>query len=161
MSEELLEFEDYQDYMDDEEVQTDTRNYQKYLTFRSDGLLFGIDTNNIMEIITNLTPIKLPMVPRFVEGIINLRGQIVPIVDIRLRMGKSEKEYDDKSCRIVLNMDNTELGIIVDTVDQVLDIEEERISRNHTRSEELVNGMISLPDQSVVLILDCEAVING
>ena len=57
MSEELLEFEDYQDYMDDEEVQTDTRNYQKYLTFRSDGLLFGIDTNNIMEIITNLTPI--------------------------------------------------------------------------------------------------------
>ena len=161
MSEELLEFEDYQDYMDDEEVQTDTRNYQKYLTFRSDGLLFGIDTNNIMEIITNLTPIKLPMVPGFVKGIINLRGQIVPIVDIRLRMGKSEIEYDDKSCIIVLNMDNTELGIIVDTVDQVLDIEEERISRNHTRSEELVNGMISLPDQSVVLILDCEAVING
>ena len=161
MSEELLEFEDYQDYMDDEEVQTDTRNYQKYLTFRSDGLLFGIDTNNIMEIITNLTPIKLPMVPRFVKGIINLRGQIVPIVDIRLRMGKSEIEYDDKSCIIVLNMDNTELGIIVDTVDQVLDIEEERISRNHTRSEELVNGMISLPDQSVVLILDCEVVING
>ena len=76
-------------------------------------------------------------------------------------MGKSEIEYDDNSCIIVLNMDNTELGIIVDTVDQVLDIEEERISRNHTRSEELVNGMISLPDQSVVLILDCEAVING
>ena len=109
--------------MDDEEVQTDTRNYQKYLTFRSDGLLFGIDTNNIMEIITNLTPIKLPMVPRFVKGIINLRGQIVPIVDMRLRMGKSEIEYDDKSCIIVLNMDNTERGIIVDTVDQVLDIE--------------------------------------
>lgn len=161
MSEELLEFEDYQDYQDDEEVLADTKIYQKYLTFSSDGLLFGIDTNNIMEIMTNATPIKLPMVPNFVKGIINLRGQIVPIVDMRLRMGKSEIEYDEKSCIIVLDMDNTELGIIVDSVDQVLDIEEERISRNHNRSEELVSGMISLPNQSVILILDCEAIING
>jgi len=160
MSEELFQFMN-QEYEENEELQVDTKKYQKYLTFLSDGLLFGIDTNNIMEIITNLYPIKLPMVPSFVKGIINLRGQIVPIVDIRLRMGKSEIEYDDKSCIIVLNMDNIDMGIIVDSVEQVLDIEEESISSMLNKSEELVSGMISLPNQEVILILDCETIIKG
>ncbi|MGB5822836.1 MAG: chemotaxis protein CheW [Proteocatella sp.] len=160
MSEELFQFMN-QEYEESEELQVDTKKYQKYLTFLSDGLLFGIDTNNIMEIITNLYPIKLPMVPNFVKGIINLRGQIVPIVDMRLRMGKSEIEYDDKSCIIVLNMDNIDMGIIVDSVEQVLDIEEERISSMLNKSEELVSGMISLPNQEAILILDCETIIKG
>lgn len=160
MSEELFEFSS-QEYEESEYLHVDTKKYQKYLTFLSDGLLFGIDTNNIMEIITNLYPIKLPMVPSFVKGIINLRGQIVPIVDIRLRMGKSEIEYDDKSCIIVLNMDNIDMGIIVDSVEQVLDIEEESISSMLNKSEELVSGMISLPNQEVILILDCETIIKG
>lgn len=160
MSEELFQYMN-DEYQDDEEIQVDTRKYQKYLTFLSDGLLFGIDTNNIMEIITNLTPIKLPMVPNFVKGIVNLRGQIVPIIDIRLRMGKNEIEYDDKSCIIVLNMDNIDMGIIVDSVQQVLDIEEEKISNMLNRSEELVSGMISLANEEVILILDCETIIKG
>lgn len=159
MSTELFEYEDLM--MDDEEVVLDTKKYQKYLTFLSDGLLFGIDTNHIMEIITNLKPIKLPMVPGFIKGIINLRGQIVPIVDIRLRMGKYEIDYDDKSCIIVLNMDNIDMGIIVDSVEQVLDIEEEKVSSALNHSEELVSGMISLSNEEVVLILDCETLIKG
>lgn len=135
---------------------------ERFLTFSSDGLTFGVSTNYIIEIITNHMLTVLPMVPDFVKGIINLRGQIIPIIDIRLRMGKMEIDYTNTSCIIVLNFNSVNIGIIVDAVEQVIDIDCSKISPvPASNQQELVSGMVSLSDKNVVLLLDCEHLINN
>lgn len=133
---------------------------ERFLTFQSDGLTFGVSTNYIIEIITNHMITMLPMVPGYVKGIMNLRGQIIPIIDIRLRMGKMEIDYTSTSCIIVLSFNDISIGIIVDSVEQVLDIDASLVSAVPANNQqELVSGMISLADGSVVLILDCEGLV--
>lgn len=135
---------------------------ERYLTFHTDNLIFGVSTNYIIEIITNHTITTMPMMPNFVKGVINLRGQIVPIIDIRQRLGKPSIEYTNTSCVIVLSVDSISIGIIVDAVEQVLDIDYSRISPVPANNqEELVSGMISMPAGNVVLLLDCETLVNN
>ena len=139
-----------------------TETTERYLTFRTENLTFGVSTNYIIEIITNHTITTMPVVPRYVKGIINLRGQIVPIMDIRSRLGKPDIEYTNSSCIIVLNVDSVFIGIIVDSVEQVLDIDYSRISPVPANNrEELVSGMISVSDNHIVLLLDCETLVNN
>lgn len=141
-------------------VAVDT-THEKYLTFVSDGLTYGVSTNYVIEIITNYTITTLPIVPNYVKGIINLRGQIIPIIDIRLRMYKPAIEFTSTSCIIVLNINSIYIGIIVDSVSQVIDIDETEISSMPTNNtQELVSGMCSLAS-GVVLFLDCELLIKS
>ena len=139
---------------------TSVESIKKYLTFVSDNLTFGIDASYITEIIINHNITFLPIVPYYIKGIINLRGQIIPIIDIRLKMGKPENIKEDGSnCIIVLNIDNTMLGIMVDNVQQVLDIDTSQISPPTVNNcEELVNGMVTLSDGSTVLTIDCDVI---
>lgn len=135
---------------------------ERFLTFNSDGLTIGISTNYVTEIITNHTITMLPLVPDYVKGIINLRGQIIPIIDIRLRMGKAAIEYSNHSCIIVLNIDSIHIGIIVDMVQQVVDIDKTMISSMPIEDrQELINGMITLDKQTVLLFLDCERLVHA
>ncbi len=139
---------------------TSVESIKKYLTFVSDNLIFGIDASYITEIIINHNITFLPIVPYYIKGIINLRGQIIPIIDIRLKMGKPENIKEDGSnCIIVLNIDGTMLGIMVDNVQQVLDIDTSKISPPTVNNcEELVNGMVTLSDGSTVLTIDCDVI---
>lgn len=146
----------------DEYASGEAEAMERYLTFRTDNLIFGVSTNYIIEIITNHVITAMPMMPGYVKGIINLRGQIVPIIDIRLRLGKPTIEYTSTTCVIVLNVDSVYIGIIVDAVEQVLDIDYSRISSvPASNREELVSGMISMPDNKVVLLLDCVTLVNN
>lgn len=130
---------------------------ERFLTFSSDGLTIGVSTDYVTEIITNHTITPLPLVPDYVKGIINLRGQIIPIIDIRLRMGKPAIDYTNTTCIIVLNIDSIHLGIIVDAVQQVVDVDREEISSVPVENQqELINGMISFDERTVILFLDCE-----
>lgn len=132
----------------------------RYLTFVSDGLTFGVSTEHVIEIITNYMIRPLPMVPDYVKGIINLRGQIIPILDIRLRMGKMSMEYTTSTCIIILDINSTVIGVVVDSVSQVLDIDLSEASPIPIENrQELTNYMLSLEDGTVVLLLDCDAVI--
>ena len=134
---------------------------ERFLTFTSDGLSIGVSTNYVIEIITDHSITMLPLVPDFVKGVINLRGQIIPIIDIRLRMGKPSIEYTDTTCIIVLNIDSTQIGIIVDAVQQVMDINKRQISPVPVENQqELINGMVSSGDRSVILFLDCEQLLQ-
>lgn len=135
---------------------------EKFLNFRSDGLLFGINTSYVTEIVTNTKPTMLPMVPYFVKGIINLRGQIIPIIDIRLRLGKYEIEYDDKACIVVVEFGGTSIGVVVDTVVNVIDVNVDNISpMPENNRQEMVSGVISVNDGETLMILDCELLINN
>lgn len=160
MSTELMENINYNEEDQVTVTEQNASTEERFLTFQSDGLTFGVSTNYIIEIITNHMITMVPVVPSYVKGIINLRGQIIPIIDIRLRMGKMDIDYTSTSCIIVLNFDSINIGIIVDAVEQVLDIDCAKISPVPAKNQqELVSGMISLQDDSVVLILDCEGLI--
>ncbi len=136
-------------------------NIERFLTFVSDNIIFGVSTNNVIEIITSYKICALPMVPDYVRGIINLRGDNLPIIDIRLRMGKPSQEYTDTSCIIILSIGETTIGILVDSVSQVLDIDRKKISPIPINNrQELSSSMVHLKDGSVVLFLDCEELIR-
>ena len=132
---------------------------RKFLIFLTDDLRMGVDAEYVVEIITNHSITYLPMLPPYVRGIINLRGQIVPILDIRLRLGKERK---DDCLVIVLNIENTQIGILVDTVDQMVDIPKDDILPLPAQSnQKLVSGMCSLPDGSgTMLVLEGAQVIH-
>lgn len=155
--------EEYMQFEDDNEEDTeniDNSNLERYLTFRSDGLNYAIDTLYVIEIINNYAITVLPMVPSYITGIINLRGAIVPILDIRSKMNKSPTDISNGYSIIVLNVNTVGLGIIIDEVSQVVDIDQTKISsmpiNNH---QELVNGMITLGDDTL-LFMDCEQLVN-
>ena len=134
---------------------------ERFLTFSSNGLNIGVSTNYVIEIITNHIITVLPLVPDYVKGIINLRGQIIPIIDIRLRMGNPSIDYTNSTCIIVLNIDSTQIGIIVDAVQQVMDINKQQISPVPVENQqELINGMVSSGDRSVILSLDCQQLLQ-
>ncbi len=144
-----------------EDTQAPSSDITRFLTFISDGLTFGVNTDQVIEIINNHSIRPLPMVPDYVRGIINLRGQILPIIDMRLRMGKPFLEYDAKTCIIILEIESNIVGIVVDAVSQVLDIDLKKTSPIPIENrQELTNSMISLEDGTVVLLLECEAIIN-
>lgn len=146
----------------DETIEVEVEK-ERFLTFRSADLTFAVNTKYVIEIITNHAITTLPMVPEYIKGIINLRGQIIPIVDIRLRLGKPsiDMENNDTTCIIVLDIDSISVGIIVDSVSQVVDSELSKISPVPVNNQqELVNGMISLDVNNVVLLLDCQQLVD-
>lgn len=100
----------------------------KYLTFEIDNEEYGIDISHVIEIITVCAITWVPETPDFLKGIINLRGSIIPVIDARLRFKKPEKEYDSLTCIIVIEYENYKVGLIVDTVDEVMYIPDDKIS---------------------------------
>ena len=113
----------------------------KYLLFCSDNLLFGVSADYVVEIITNHAITKLPLVPNYIRGIINLRGQIIPIVDIRLLLGQPSQS---DNCIIILNIEDTLVGILVDTVQKMIDVDTALILPSPSQdTRNLVSGMCS------------------
>lgn len=133
---------------------------KKFLTFFSDSLRFAVDIGYVIEIITSYNITHLPRVPEFVSGIINLRGQIIPIIDIRLRTGKMAIEYTDKSCIIVLEINSMIIGVLVDEVSHVVDVKVDDISPSpNSGGQELVSSIARLGEE-VNLVLDCERLVE-
>ena len=131
----------------------------KYLIFVSDNLFYGIDAEQVVELITEHSITRLPRVPHYVRGIINLRGQIIPIIDIRLRLGKPEA---GENCIMVVNVDNNCVGILVDGVEKMVDIPRDTILPMPTQNpQKLISGMCSLPEGKTLLILDCSLLLHG
>ena len=131
----------------------------KYLIFSSDGLLYGIKADQVKDIITDYAITYLPQVPGYVRGVINLRGQIIPMLDIRLRLGKPPK---DVFCGIVVEVDGNLVGILVDMVEKMVDVPLASILPvPTTNSQATVSGMCTLPDCDTMLELDCDLLLHG
>lgn len=131
---------------------------EKYLIFSSDSLMYGIKAEQVKDIITDYTITYVPHVPNYVKGVINLRGQIVPIVDIRLRLGKPDQ---NNFCGIVVDVDGSMVGILVDMVEQMVDVPLDAILPVPTStSQAMVSGMCTLPDGNTMLELDCELLLH-
>ena len=144
------------DELDPLNIIDDTVDSQQYLIFVAGHLKLGVVAEYVVEILHNQVITYLPMVPDFIRGIINMRGQMIPILDIRVRLGMPSKEED--SLVVVINMGDVQLGILADAVDQMLDIPKVYIHPLPANSTQvLVSGMCSLPDGSgTMMVLDCE-----
>jgi len=108
---------------DDEDSQKD-----KYLTFRIANEDYGLEIAYVTEIVGIQGITEVPDMPDFVRGVINLRGQVIPVIDVRLRFRLKPRAYDDRTCVVVVNVNNNSIGLIVDTVNEVLDIPADQVS---------------------------------
>jgi purine-binding chemotaxis protein CheW len=103
------------------EAQEDTQE-GKYLTFSLGKEEYGIGIRHVTEIIGIQNVTDLPDMPVYVKGVINLRGKVIPVIDVRLRFGLEERPYDERTCIVVVTIRNTAVGLIVDSVSEVADI---------------------------------------
>jgi purine-binding chemotaxis protein CheW len=99
----------------------------KFLVFHLGDEEYGIPIRNVTEIIGIQTITDLPETPHYVKGVINLRGKVIPVIDVRIRFNMPEKEYDDRTCIVVVNIKDVSVGLIVDSVSEVMDIPDENI----------------------------------
>jgi purine-binding chemotaxis protein CheW len=111
---------------DDKFVDETTKD--QYFTFVIDDEEYGIEIENIKEIISICRVTKVPETPPYLKGIINLRGDIIPVIDVRARFLKKEKEHDELTCIVVIEHDGNSLGLIVDQVKEVIFIDEAHVS---------------------------------
>ncbi len=140
------------------ERQEDTQ-YGKYLTFALGAEVFGIEIRHVTEIIGMQAITKVPEVPAYVKGIINLRGKIIPLIDMRLKFNKESIPYDDRTCIIVIEVKQIPVGLIVDNVDEVLNISDENIAsppETKTNADNKYIQGIGKAGDKVQLLLDCE-----
>lgn len=109
------------------EMNNDTTK-NKYLTFIIEDEIFGIDISRVIEIIPVPVITWMPENPNAIKGIINLRGSIIPVIDVRIRFNKEERDYDAFTCIIVIEYEEDQIGLIVDTINEVLYIPRNLVS---------------------------------
>ncbi|WP_312615230.1 chemotaxis protein CheW [Oscillibacter sp.] len=135
-----------------------TEEMEQFLVFQCDALRVGIRVDCVVEALINQSITPLPMLPNYVCGIINLRGEVVPVVSIRLRLGKPAA---DEQSVIVLNINGMQLGVLVDRVDQMVKLPRSSLlPMPATNGQKLMCGMSSLPDGGTMLELDAAALLE-
>ncbi len=146
-----------------DEVQTTIHNIDanetdgKYLTFWVGRQLFGLPIIEVVQIVQMQKITEIPEYPDYAKGIINLRGAVIPVIDMRLRVGKGEIPYEDKTCIIVTSLKDKTTGFIVDSVEEVTDIAEDQISNppglsTYDFHSEFLTGIGRHEDKMVLLI---------
>ncbi len=131
----------------------------RYLTFALGEEKFGIDIKFITEIIGMQPITALPEAPVYTKGIINLRGKIIPVIDSRLKFKKQPKEYNERTCIIVIDIRDVQVGLIVDDVADVLMIGDENIALPPDHRAGIQNRYlagIGKVGSGVILLLSCE-----
>jgi purine-binding chemotaxis protein CheW len=144
------------------DVENEDTQKDKFLTFLLGREFYGIAISYVTEII-GIQPItEIPELPEFIRGIINLRGKIIPVMDVRLRFKKLFREYNDRTCIVVIDIDDISVGLIVDSVSEVITIPDEDIvpppNINNTGNR-FVRGIGKVSNE-VKLLLDCEKLLN-
>lgn len=131
----------------------------KYLTFLLDKESYGLSIRHVTEIIGLQAITAVPDVPEYIKGIINLRGKVIPIMDVRVRFGMDDRDYDARTCIIVINVSASTVGLIVDTVSEVMDIDDKQIDPPPTVGSAATQGFmqgVGKLEQEVKLLLDAD-----
>jgi purine-binding chemotaxis protein CheW len=144
---------------------TDTK---QYLTFQLCEEVFAVDVSHVREILEFTTVTKVPRTPEYMRGVINLRGSVVPVLDMRLKFGLSRTEKMVDTCIIVVEVsfeeENTIIGALVDSVQEVLELEPDKIEpapRIGTQLKtEFIRGM-GKRDDRFIIILDVDKVFSS
>ncbi len=140
----------------------------EYLTFRLGAEEYGIDILRVQEIRSYETPTRIANSPSFIKGVVNLRGVIVPIVDLRIKLACAEAEYNDFTVVIVLNIKGRVVGAVVDSVSDVLELNSGHIKEapemNSVVDTSFITGIGSLKTdghERMLILMDIEALMSS
>jgi len=136
----------------------------KYLTFQLGDESYAIPIIKVKEIIGMMAITNVPRLPDFIKGVINLRGKIIPVIDLRLKFGLNEREYDERTSIIVTELGASTSGIVVDTVQEVIDIDEGDIDPppkyGNNIDQEFLLGMGKVND-NVIMLLNVDEILSN
>ena len=141
-----------------------TQRAGKYLTFVLADEEYGLEILKVREIIGLMDITVVPRTPGFIKGVINLRGKVIPVIDLRLKFTMAEAARTDETCIIVVDVGSVEMGIIVDKVSEVLDIEAEEIEDTPSFGVDLDTDFIlgiGKAGGKVTILLDIDRVLTG
>ena len=128
----------------------------RYLTFRVGDEVYGIEIAYVTEIVGMQKITEVPDMPDFVRGVINLRGQVIPVIDVRARFRMEDRKYDDRTCVVVVQLNETSIGLVVDTVNEVMDIPAAQVSPppkiGQGEGNRYIKGMGKVGEQVKILL---------
>ncbi len=150
-----------------EQARRRTMTGERFLSFVLGGEEYCIEITKVREIMAMTTITPLPQTPSFIKGVINLRGKIIPIIDLRLKLGMPAKEYTDRTCIIVVDLsqagDLSHIGVVVDSIQEVVGIPKEKITQlayvNARIKAEYIRG-IAESEKGVKIVLDAGKVLS-
>ena len=163
MAEELLKKNEEKDELD--ELQEDDAQKGKFMTFQTGKEFFGLRISYVNEIIAMQPIAPIPEVDDYIKGLINLRGKIIPVIDVRTRFKMEPSEYTDRTCIIVIDVKSTMIGLIVERIAEVDTIADDSIvppptlGRKEHEHNKYVYGLARTGD-SVKLLIDPEKLIR-
>lgn len=138
----------------------------KYVTFRTENTYYGLKIEHVSEIVVCQEITQVPETPNYIKGLINLRGKIIPVIDVRERFRLEHKEYNDRTCIIVVKVQDMTVGLIVEQIAEVVEIKEEDILEPPTLGKEETNPQnryiygIGKVGDDVKLLLDPEKILK-
>lgn len=148
-------------YANDAEVEN--RIDDLYMIFVVNNQKYALSSKYIIEIIEMLPITKVPFLPKYMKGIINLRSTIIPVMDARIRFDIEPIDYNERTCIIIIENNNSKIGLIVDTVNEVIHISPEKNMNMDSSEEDGKTNFIksvSEVNNDIQLILDCDSLMK-
>ena len=152
---------------DEERVTVDKRlgdHLEKYLTFIVDDEVYGLEILKVREIVAMLHISKVPLVPDYVKGVINLRGKVIPVIDIRLKFKMSDIKYDEHTTIIIVDVDDISVGFIVDETSEVVKIKQDNLRpppKFGTNIDTSFLKSMAKTENSITMIVDLEKLFSS
>ena len=147
---------DEEELEDEEEGESEDTQTGKFLLFHMDNEDYGVEIRYVTEIIGMQSISEVPDMPAHIKGVINLRGKVIPVVDLRLRFGLEERPYDGRTCTVVVNFDEKAVGLIVDRVSEVMEIPSGEVvpppEMKKGESSRFIQGMGKVGDEVKILL---------
>jgi purine-binding chemotaxis protein CheW len=147
-----------------DDADEDAAQATKYLLITIDDDVYGIDIAHVVEIIELKRITEVPDMPSYVKGVINLRGRVIPVVDLRLRLGMAEREHDDRTCITIVKIQDSSVGLVVDRVAEVQDIRDGDIEpppryKTGSGKEPFISGLAKVGD-GVRILMDVQKLVE-
>lgn len=136
----------------------------KFLTFALGNEVYGIEILRVREIIGLMDITSVPQTPEYMKGVINLRGKVIPVIDLRLKFSMQEEEHTQETCVVVVEVNNSSIGLIVDSVSEVLQIKSTEIEDTPGFGQGIDTNFImglGKVKEKIIIILDIEEVLSS
>ncbi len=136
---------------------------QEFVLFKLDNEYYGIDIHNV-ETIEKIMPItRVPYTDKFVKGVINLRGNVVPVIDLRIRFGLEKRDYNDNSRIIIVKLDDVTVGLIVDSSSEVIQLNSDEIDESPTLKNKVDDSYVKFigkKNDQIIIIIDIKRILE-
>jgi len=149
--------------IDDTAYEDDDMTRDRYLCFALEEQSFAVPITAVREIVEMQEITPVPHMPEYLRGVVNLRGQIIPIIDLRLRLNMEFREYDRRTCIVIVAYEDKQIGLVVDRMDEVVHFDEDhREPAPDYRDEHGLHrfvGGVGRRDDRVVMLLDSDMIL--